>query len=887
MKQIKALLLLVLVFSILLTSLTSCDVLEGYGIENFSDIIGLIKGEDKITDDGNDNKIDPANCGHYVTTVNGKLSATCSAEGYTGDTVCYACGTLISKGSVIEKLNHNFVDGKCTACGEQSPGVQIPDSWAQYECITIAEALELCDQFVSAPSSERYYIIATVKSVDNKSFGQLTIADETGEIMVYGTNSKDGSLKYDKMGIDLKAGDVILIYGTLQNYKSNTKEVQNAWLIDYVEGVPAPVVPTITPDTEITIAEAIANAGLVTLNDRFYITATVKTVTKPEFGAMVLVDAEGNELSVYNSKNADGTVGYADMEDKPVKGDVVKVYANLKLFNGNPEIDSAWIISFTHTEIDVSNYTAMTVAEAREAAKDTNIKLTGVVAAITYANGYIPAGFYLVDNTNSIYVYDRDAAGQVSVGNTVTVVGFKDYWILETETNNANKFGYEGCVQLANAHIVENDNGKSGFDKSWITESTVKEIMDTPASENITTTIFKVTALVKKAPGTGFTNYYIDDIDGKTGSYVYTQCNGGDFAWLDEFDGKFCTVYLSAINAKSSSSGCVWRFLPIEVIDEGYTFNLDDAAKYAVKYHGLPQFLASYTGDPAIVLETLVSSELLGFEGATLSYSSSNEDVAYFTNENGVITFHGNNAGSATITVSATYNNETYSETMEITIKENVAVNSITVADAIATPYDTDVVVKGIVGPSLVNRDGFYLFGEDGSMIAIILSEKDAFAGIAIGNEIVISGMRERFIDDDTYETYGQDAVVNSVIVANYYGNHEYSTDKIITDKTLADIAALDVTESHSTELYRVTVSVKVVDAYYYSNIYLVDGETQLLLYSSSASQYNWLKAYDGKTITVEVAPCNWNSKTTYRGCVLAVVLEDGSKIYNTLNFTN
>ena len=36
----------------------------------------------------------------------------------------------------------------------------------------------------------------------------------------------------------------------------------------------------------------------------------------------------------------------------------------------------------------------------------------------------------------------------------------------------------------------------------------------------------------------------------------------------------------------------------------------------------------------------------------------------------------------------------------------------------------------------------------------------------------------------------------------------------------------------------------------------------------------------------MEIAPCNWNDKKdNYRGCVLAIVLEDGSKIYNTLNF--
>ena len=61
---------------------------------------------------------------------------------------------------------------------------------------------------------------------------------------------------------------------------------------------------------------------------------------------------------------------------------------------------------------------------------------------------------------------------------------------------------------------------------------------------------------------------------------------------------------------------------------------------------------------------------------------------------------------------------------------------------------------------------------------------------------------------------------------------------------------------------------------------------TELLLYSSSASQYNFLKAYNGQTVTVEVAPCNWNSKGNYRGCVLAVRNADGTKICNELNFT-
>ena len=108
------------------------------------------------------------------------------------------------------------------------------DEWREtYSCITISEALDMCENYVNSPSSTRYYIIATVTEVQDTTYGQLMIEDETGEIMVYGTRSADGTDRYDAMGIDLEVGDVILIYGTLQYFKSYLYEVQNAWLIDY------------------------------------------------------------------------------------------------------------------------------------------------------------------------------------------------------------------------------------------------------------------------------------------------------------------------------------------------------------------------------------------------------------------------------------------------------------------------------------------------------------------------------------------------------------------------------------------------------------------------------------------------------------------------------
>ena len=526
----------------------------------------------------------------------------------------------------------------------------------------------------------------------------------------------------------------------------------------------------------------------------------------------------------------------------------------------------------------------MTVAEAREAEEGTLVIVSGVVAQITYATGKVPSGVILVDGTSSIYVYSNDLAGQVSIGNTVEIAAEKTYYVLSTEQNNADKFGYKGSNQLDNVIVISNDKGTTDFDKSWITETTVKEIMDTPVTEDITTKIFKVSALVKKAPGDGFTNYYIDDIDGKTGSYVYTQCNGNDLNWLEPFDNKICTVYLVALNAKSTSTGCTWRFLPVAVSDDNYTFDLNEAAEYVVKYHGIGQFLNKYTGDPALELSAQISSELLGFEGATLTYTSSNENVVYFTTDTpGVVTFHCKNSGTATVTVSCTFNGITYSESVEITVEGNQEFDTISIADAVAKDLEEEVTIRGIVGPSLVNQAGFYLFDESG-MVAIRVNDAEIFKTIAIGNEVVIKGKRDMWHKEGA--TFGQIVISNATVEANYYGNHDYLTVTPITDKTVTDFYNLDELDmSETTKVYHLTATIVFKGDDYSSTVHVSDGTSEVRLYTSSANQYNWLKAYVGQTITVEIVPCNWNSKNYYTGCVTAIILEDGTKVLNTLNW--
>lgn len=623
---------------------------------------------------------------------------------------------------------------------------------------------------------------------------------------------------------------------------------------------------------------------------KHFVKATVKSIDNATYGEMTIEDETGS-ISVYGTRGADGYTFYDKLDEKPYAGDTVVLYIQtLANFKGTKEIKLAWIVHFEKAEtppFDINDYAQANVSEARAKNAGEKVVVEGVVARITYANGKKPSGFFLVDGTDSIYVYDSQIAPQVKVGDKVRIAGERDNWILADEASNAQKFGYTGCLQLANAYLVEKLAENVAVDFSWVEESTVKRIMDTPASENITTTIFKVNALVQKSEQPGFINYYIDDIDGKTGSYVYTQCNGSDFDWLDEFDGKICTVYLSVINAKSTATGCVWRFVPIQVSYENYVFDKEDAPQFAIDYFGVGQFQEVYQSDPALEVTTTVSSELLGIEGVTLSYSSDNEQAVKFVAEEGKTVMHTLQTGTAHITITASY--KSYPQktaTVTVTVAEKPHYDAITVAEAIATAVNTEVTVRGIVGPSLVNQIGFYLIDDTGT-IAVRISTKEACAELSLGDEVVIKATRATVKKNDEATTYfGQTCLDKAEVLLNEYGDHEYCTDNFVHGKTLSELRNADPTQDFTTTIYVLDVKVNVIETNFYTSINIgeVDGDVTLSLYCSGAGQYEFLKQFSGQTVTVELALCNWNGKTYYAGCVLSATDSEGNTVYNQLN---
>lgn len=636
----------------------------------------------------------------------------------------------------------------------------------------------------------------------------------------------------------------------------------------------------------ITIAQAIAIAnecGETESAERYYVYGKIVSVSNPNYGEMTITDGT-DSIYVYGVIDENGAF-YNTLADKPVAGDEVVLYGPLKMFKDAPEMGRSVLKAFNHIkqEVDPSEYKAMTASEARDAAAGTKLQLEGVVAFVTNANGFIPNGFYLVDETGSIYVYGSNTAQQVQVGNKVKVAAEKTYYVNPDESYYASQYGYEGACQVQNPILLENDNQKNDFDKSWITESSVKEIIETPLSNNITSNIFRVTAIINKVPGSGFTNYYINDLDQKTGSYVYTACNGNDFAWLDDYDQKICTVYLSAINCKSTASGCIYRFIPVAVYPiDNYVFEEKDVCEFAINYYTLGQFNNKYTADPQLELISSVSNGFLKFENVAITYSSSDTNVIYFDGN----VMHAKDSGTAKVTITASYKTYTFTAEVEITVETAEVGEYMNVQEAFDAEDGTEVTVKGVVVSSLVNKTGFYI-GDETGIIAISCSA-EVLKEVELGQLVVIKGERAHNKDASKTGYPGQSHIKNAVVVANYYGEHEYSKESFITDKTLADVYNLDYTKDFTNKVYVVTAKINIVETAYYTNIELVseDGKTKLGLYCSSAKQYNWLKEFANQVVTLEVAPVNWNDKTYYRGCVISAT--NGEKtLINDLNFQN
>ena len=204
--------------------------------------------------------------------------------------------------------------------------------------------------------------------------------------------------------------------------------------------------------TYLTVSEAVALAnqvGTEGTSEKQYVTGTVKSISNPTYGEMYITDGV-KDLYVYGVYSSDGTTKYSDLTTKPYTNDEVFLYGFVKTYNGNPEMGQSWLMKMVshQDDVDVHDYESMNINNARGAANNSKVLVQGVVATITYSNGKVPSGVYLVDDTSSIYVYSPEIAGRVEVGEEIKVAGTKTEYILESELGFAQTFGYQEGLKI-------------------------------------------------------------------------------------------------------------------------------------------------------------------------------------------------------------------------------------------------------------------------------------------------------------------------------------------------------------------------------------------------------------------------------------------------------
>ncbi len=646
------------------------------------------------------------------------------------------------------------------------------------------------------------------------------------------------------------------------------------------------------PETIYTVADAMDLAALGGENSTssYCVKGVIKSFTNYYYGQITLTDGT-NDLSVYGTYMLDAegkTVYFNEMDYIPVIGDTLTIYGVVKTYKGTPEMGKSVIknIEKTHEEetINEEGYATMSIAESRNAAVGTKVKLTGVVALKTFTQKMNYNGFYLIDSTGSLFIYGVKSTYRLQEGNTVTVIGEIDHFIASNEISLAEKIGYQGSIQLTNTFIVKNEGGKSEFDKSWVKESTIKEILDTDVKEkNITTDVFHVKSILRSKNVDGILNFYFNDLDGQTGSYVYSSNTCSDFKYLSDYADQVVDVYLSPINCKSTANGAIYRFVPLAIEKvENYQYDSALAPKFAIDYVAMDQFDSVYLGDPNLEVMTSYSQELIGIKDVKLSYASDNTEVAYFEEKEGKTFFHVNSVSgkTANITVTATLGDATATGTTAISYLD--ASDAKTIKEGVDAEVDAEVKLRGVISGKILNKQGFYLTDDTGT-IAVIVKNSADLKNINNGYEIVVTGIRT------TNEKETQISIKDAEVLGIVSTGKVFSREKVI-ETSIDELTSNEINASMTANIYQLSAYVFKTDSKYPQIYFYADeaaskteGAGSLRVYSGSSGQYAFLEPMIGKQVTVELTLCNWNGKA-YLCCPLS--LSDGTTIvYNQLHY--
>lgn len=244
---------------------------------------------------------------------------------------------------------------------------------------TIAEVLA-----ASVSGSVWYEITGTISNIEASDYGNFTITDETGSIYVYGLTSEwraDGKNDQSFPELGLKAGDILTLAGTRDEYKDEPQIGGPAYYISHVDGGGDEPDPDEPGDLVVaTIAEFLAASES---SDVWYqLTGTITSIDNEHYGNITIEDNTGSvyvygltKTKVDKNDNSFSSIGLSE-------GDIVTLAGTRTSYNDQPQVGGpAYYIS--HEEGELPDDPALIEGTAGDGVYEGNIDLSQPSAVST------------------------------------------------------------------------------------------------------------------------------------------------------------------------------------------------------------------------------------------------------------------------------------------------------------------------------------------------------------------------------------------------------------------------------------------------------------------------------------------------------------------------
>ena len=269
--------------------------------------------------------------------------------------------------------------------------------------LQMAEKIELpistCAEVNAAEDGPTFKIKGTITAIENTTYGNMYVTDETGSVYIYGTLYEGAEKQFSKYGVEV--GDIVVVEGPRGSYKG-TPQLVNATILAIEKSLIK--VESVDPET----AELPIEGGILTV-----------TLTAKGDGVEVVIPEENKSWISVSGMNVSGTSAVVSFNIAENAGGDRSSELSFKTTKSGKEYTAVTSFSQKGAIIEA------TAAEINAAADgDTQYRITGYVSKVAntqYGN------LYIRDHSGEVFVYGTNDFANTGIeeGDIITVVGPK------------------------------------------------------------------------------------------------------------------------------------------------------------------------------------------------------------------------------------------------------------------------------------------------------------------------------------------------------------------------------------------------------------------------------------------------------------------------------